>query len=135
MAVLAKDRVLLVDASVSKSRRQRAPINVIVRKLTDVLGAQLVAYIGSLDDARVVRRWMSPRPAPTLTKDIQDRLRFAYSVAKCLADSDGAETAQAWFQGENPMLGNNSPAELIRTGDLETDGQRIVAAERYFLAN
>ena len=32
------------------------------------------------------------------------------------------------------MLGNVSPAQLIRTGDLGTDGPRIIEAEEHFLA-
>jgi len=111
----------------------KAPIGAVTRKLTDILGAQLVAYIGSVKETRAVREWSDGKRAPQ--GDTPYRLRFAYRVAKCIADSDGAETAQAWFQGLNPLLGNVSPAQLIRKGDLDTDGQRVIRAERYFLAN
>ena len=92
-----------------------------------------MAYIGSVKETRAVREWSDGKRAPQV--DTPYRLRFAYRVAKCIADSDGAETAQAWFQGLNPLLGNVSPAQLIRKGDLDTDGQRVIRAERYFLAN
>jgi hypothetical protein len=104
----------------------------VTRQLTDILGAQLVAYIGSVKETRAVREWIAGTRAPR--GDASLRLRFAYRVAKCIADSDGIETAQAWFQGLNPMLGNVSPAQLIRTGDLNADGPRIIRAEENFLA-
>ena len=103
----------------------------VVGKLTDILGAQLVAYIGSVKETRAVREWIAGTRAPR--GDASHRLRFAYRVAKCIADSDGIETAQAWFQGLNPLLGDISPARLIRTGDLAVDGPRIIEAEEHFL--
>ena len=111
----------------------KEPIVTVTRELTDILGAQLVAYIGSVKETRAVREWSDGTRVPQ--GDTPLRLRFAYRVAKCIADSDGAETAQAWFQGLNPLLGNVSPAQLIRKGDLDTDGQRVITAEQYFLAN
>lgn len=110
----------------------RGSITDVIGQLTDILGAQLVAYIGSVKETRAVREWSAGTRAPR--GDASLRLRFAYRVAKGIADSDGIETAQAWFQGLNPMLGNVSPARLIRTGDLDTDGPRIIEAEEHFLA-
>jgi hypothetical protein len=104
----------------------------VTQQLTDILGAQLVAYIGSVKETRAVREWIAGTRVPR--GDTSQRVRFAYRVAKCIADADGAETAQAWFQGLNPMIGNVSPARLIRTGDLGTDGPRIIEAEEHFLA-
>ena len=104
----------------------------VTEQLTGILGAQLVAYIGSVKETRAVREWIAGTRAPR--GDAALRLRFAYRVAKGIADSDGVETAQAWFQGLNPMLGNISPARLIRAGDLNTDGPRIIEAEEHFLA-
>ncbi len=110
----------------------KGSIAAVTRQLTDILGAQLVAYMGSVKETRAVREWIAGTRVPR--GDASQRLRFAYRVAKCIADSDGVETAQAWFQGLNPMLGNVSPAQLIRTGDLNTDGPRIIKAEEHFLA-
>lgn len=110
----------------------KGSIATVTRQLTDILGAQLVAYIGSVNETRAVREWVAGTRVPR--GDASQRLRFAYRVAKCIADSDGVDTAQAWFQGLNPMLGNVSPAQLIRTGDLNTDGPIIIKAEEHFLA-
>jgi hypothetical protein len=109
----------------------KGSIAAVTAELCDILGAQLVAYIGSVKETRAVREWIAGTRAPR--GDASLRLRFAYRVARCVADSDGIETAQAWFQGLNPLLGNVSPAQLIRTGDLNTDGPRIIEAEEHFL--
>jgi hypothetical protein len=110
----------------------KTSIAAVVEQLTGILGAQLVAYLGSVKETRAVREWIEGTRAPR--GEASQRLRFAYRVAKCIADSDGVETAQAWFQGLNPLLDNVSPAQLIRTGDLDNDGPRIIAAEERFLA-
>ena len=110
----------------------KSSIAAVTQQLTDILGAQLVAYLGSVRETRAVREWIAGTRVPR--GDASQRLRFAYRVAKGIADSDGIETAQAWFQGLNPMLGNVSPAQLIRNGDLVTEGPRIIEAEEQFLA-
>jgi hypothetical protein len=109
----------------------RMPVPELIGELRRILGAKLVAYIGSVGETRAVREWAEGTRTPK--GDATERLRLAFRVAKTIADSDGPETAQAWFQGLNPLLGDVSPARLIRTGDLEIDGRRVIAAERYFL--
>jgi hypothetical protein len=111
----------------------RKRIGTVTRELSDILGAKLVAYIGCVKETRAVREWSEGKRTPQ--GDTPERLRLAYTIAKSIADSDGRETAQAWFQGLNPLLGDRSPASLLREGKLSTDGQRVLKAERYFLAN
>ena len=110
----------------------KGSISSVTEQLTEILGAQLVAYIGSVKETRAVREWIAGTRVPR--GDAAQRLRLAYRVATCIADSDGIETAQAWFQGLNPLLGNISPARLLRIGDLDTHGPMIVEAEESFLA-
>jgi hypothetical protein len=112
-------------------RAVRSPLPTLIGELREILGAKLVAYIGSVRETRAVREWSEGTRRPR--GDTTERLRLAFQVAKSIADSDGRETAQAWFQGLNPLLGDMSPARLLREGDLETDGQRVLAAGRYFL--
>lgn len=109
----------------------RMPLPELIGELRGILGAKLVAYIGSVRETRAVREWAEGTRTPK--GDTTRRLRLAFQVAKGIAESDGPEIAQAWFQGLNPLLGDVSPARLLRDGDLETDGQRVIAAERYFL--
>jgi len=42
---------------------------------------------------------------------------------------------QPWLQGLNPILGEQSPARLLRDGELEQDGPRLLDAARAFAAD
>jgi len=110
----------------------RLPFPEVAKQLRELLGARLVAYIASVKETRAVRQWAEGR---STGKDVETRLRHAYAIARCIADSDGRETAQAWFQGMNPMLDDVSPARLLREGDLAVVVPAVRTAERYFLAN
>lgn len=105
----------------------------IAHDLRDILGGKLVAYIGSVTETRAVRQWADGERRPS--KAVEDRLRLAYRAAKCISDLDGREIAQAWFQGLNPMLGDVSPARLLREGEVEEVGKAFIGAEKYFIAN
>jgi hypothetical protein len=102
-------------------------------ELRELLGAKLVAYIGSVSETRAVREWSEGRRAPG-SSQVQLKLRLAYEIAACIADVDGSEIAQAWFQGLNPLLNDVSPARLLRDGEYEEVGPLILAAGRQFLA-
>lgn len=112
---------------------QRLPFAEVAGRLRDLLGARLVAYIGSVKETRAVRQWAEDSRRPSAAVEL--RLRMAYGIASCIADADGRETAQAWFQGLNPMLDDVSPARLLREGDLDVVVPAVRTAERYFLAN
>jgi hypothetical protein len=106
----------------------------IAGELCVMLGARLVAYIGAVKETRAVREWAEGAREPG-SAEIERRLRLTYAIARCIADADGKETAQAWLQGLNPLLDDVSPARLLREGDLDTVGPLVITAERQFLAN
>jgi hypothetical protein len=120
-----------VQACHDKASRMRFPE--LAGELRELLGGKLVAYIGSVGETRAVREWAEGRRAPG-SREVRLKLRLAYEVASCIASADGAEIAQAWFQGLNPLLDDVSPARLLRDGSYEEVGPLILAAERQFLA-
>lgn len=63
-----------------------------------------------------------------------NRLRLALHVAGILAERDHGRVVQAWFQGMNPQLDDVAPARLLREGDLDEIGPRVLAAARSFAA-
>lgn len=105
-----------------------------VSKLTEavraILGAQLVAYIGSVRETRAVRQWVEGTRRPS--SGTIERLRLAYRAARLLELQDSRETAQAWFVGMNSQLQDESPAKLIREGTLQVVGPSVLAAAREF---
>lgn len=99
--------------------------------LREILGARLVAYIGSVRETRAVREWAEGERKPSAV--VVERLRLAYRVARLLERHEGLGVTQAWFQGMNPKLQDAVPAELIREGDPAVVGPEIVAAARSFV--
>lgn len=116
----------------SHARAMRAPFSVVVDELRTILGARLVAYISSVSETRAVHEWAEKEREPK-NRSIEERLRLALQIALSINNADGAEVAQAWFQGLNPQLDDHSPARLLREGDLHEVGPAVIAAERAFL--
>lgn len=107
------------------------PFGELVTELVALLGRKLTAYVAGAKDVRAVDRWIEGR-APY--KDVEERLRFAYRIARMLAGNDHPHVVQAWLTGLNPELNDRVPIRLIREGDLEVVGPRIIGAARAFAA-
>ncbi len=101
--------------------------------LRAILGAPLVAYIGSVRETRAVREWANGIRRPSIA--VVGRLRLAYRVAKLIEQREGRGVAQSWFQGLNPQLDDESPARVIRDGDAEGVGARVLGAARNFVGS
>ena len=113
-------------------RATRLPFRFVVKELTDLIGAKLVAYIATVTETRAVHEWAAEDRGPK-DPSVPERLRLALRLAKFIAQHDNAEVAQAWFQGLNPQLGDRSPARLLREGDVAEVGPEVVAAARAFV--
>lgn len=107
----------------------------LVQRLCELLGARLVAYLGSVPDTRTVREWADPAGSRTPPHEVIDRLRIAHRVAALLGEKDSASIVQAWFQGGNPLLDDVAPARLLRDRELDIAGPSVMAAARAFAAN
>lgn len=91
----------------------------VVSGLRGLLGAKLVAYIGGVKETRAVRQWASGERVPG--DETVLRLRLTYRVAGLIAESQQASgVLQAWFQGANPQLGEQSPARVLREHRAES---------------
>lgn len=110
----------------------RSDVAELVDKLRELLGAQLVAYLGSVTETRAVRQWADGVRKPPA--EVTRRLRLAYQVAGLLTERDEPRVVQAWFQGMNPQLEDTAPARLIREGNPDDVGPRVLAAARAFAA-
>ncbi len=110
----------------------RFPEDQLVRELREILGAKLVAYLGSVKETRAVRQWADGERKPSV--DVVQRLRDAYHVAALLHQRDAPSVVQAWFMGMNPQLDDVPPARLLREGRLEDAGPAVLAAARAFAA-
>ncbi len=111
----------------------RADVDVLVKDLRAALGPRLVALLAGVNETRAVHQWADGtrelRSAAT-----EQRLRLAYQLWKLITTRDSDRVAQAWFAGLNPKLDDTSPARLVRDGDLDEVGPRLLAAARSFAA-
>jgi hypothetical protein len=123
----------VTDIQACHDRAWRMRLPELAGELRELLGAKLVAYIGSVSETRAVREWSEGRRAPG-SSQVRLKLRLAYEIAACIAEADGREIAQAWFQGLNPLLDDVSPARLLREGEYEEVGPLILRAGRQFVA-
>lgn len=105
----------------------------VVRALSGLLGVKLVAYIGSVKEARAVRQWSAKERTPA--QPVIKRLRDAYQIARLLSETHSPEVVQAWFQGMNPLLGDLAPARLLRENESDEAAHRVLAAARDFAAS
>jgi hypothetical protein len=127
MAVMAMPRPDLA----AHRESLRLPVTEIVGQLVAILGRKLTAYIGKVKDVRAVDRWMA---GGEIYGDAEQRLRFAFQVARTLSEQDTPSVVQAWMTGVNPELGDRVPLRLMRDGDLNTVGSEVLRAARAFLA-
>lgn len=84
----------------------------LVDALRALLGARLVAFIGSTNSTSVVSGWTDGSASPPATE--VDRLRLLYRIAAMLNERYSPTTIQTWFCGHNPALGDAAPARLLR---------------------
>ena len=127
MAVMAMPRPDLA----AHRESLRLPATEIVKQLVAILGRKLTAYIGKVKDVRAVDRWAA---GGEIYGDAEQRLRFAFQVARTLSEQDTPAVVQAWMTGVNPELGDRVPLRLMREGDLNTVGAEVLRAARAFLA-
>ena len=86
----------------------------LVNELTKVIGKKLTAYIASVKDTRAIDRWIAGSES---YKGVEERLRFAYRLAKMINDHEGPRVVQAWLTGLNPELKDRVPIRLLRDED------------------
>lgn len=127
MAVMAMPRPDLA----AHRESLRLPASEIVRRLVEMLGRKLTAYIGNVKDVRAVDRWIA---GGELYGEAEARLRFAFQVARTLSELDTPAVVQAWLTGVNPELDDRVPLRLMREGDLNSVGAEVLRAARAFLA-
>lgn len=95
------------------------PINEITRKLEQVLSRRLTAVIAGVKDGKTIARWASD-DTTEIQYNKEQRLRMTFQIVLLLLGSqDSPQMVKAWFIGLNPQLGDESPAEVIRKGQLQ----------------
>ena len=121
-----------VDLAAFEDATRLSPAE-LVTVLRAALGVRLVAVIAGVKETRAVHQW-ADGVRDVRDPQVLDRLRLTYRVVRTLDVHENQQIVQAWMQGLNPILGERSPARLLRDGDLEQDGPRVLDAARAFAA-
>lgn len=108
-----------------------ATISTMAGLLQELLSRRLTAYMTGVRDSKTVARWATGDITTIRSTDVERRLRGTYEIAQLLLASESAQTVRAWFIGMNPELDDESPAEVIRRGDIKD----ALTASRAFLVN
>jgi hypothetical protein len=112
----------------------RMDMPTVVTELVKIVGRGITAAIAGVKDRRTVSSWIRLRldtkaMGPTAAR--LDRLRVALRFALVLSRYESKAVVSAWFCGVNPYLANNqTPAQVIRDGDLSKEGESLAIAAR-----
>jgi hypothetical protein len=82
----------------------------IVKRLTEIVGRKLTAYISGIKDAHALDQWINGTEPNAY---VEERLRFTYQLVRTLREHDSPRTVQAWLTGVNPELGNRVPIRVL----------------------
>ena len=104
----------------------RTGIEQIVDGLRQILGAKLVAYIAGVSETRAVREWAEGERTPSPTAE--QHLRVVFRIVRLIEQGEGSGVAATWFQGMNPLLGDKSPARVLREDRTEEARAAVVSA-------
>jgi hypothetical protein len=120
-----------LETTVQQAHREAttAPIKQVASVLQELLSRRLTAYIVGVGDGKTITRWANGEVTEIRDFETERKLRTTYEIAQLLLTGDAAQTVKAWFIGLNPELGDTSPSEALREGQLKES----LAAARAFL--
>jgi hypothetical protein len=102
----------------------------LVDLMTKTIGSELTACIAGLEDIRSLDAWIAGEKP---LREVENRVRFAYEIVCTLREGNAYGVVQSWLTEINPELGDQVPLRLLRDGDLESIGPRILKAASSFV--
>ena len=107
----------------------RKDISVIAKELQEWLTQRLVAYIMGLSDAGDIGRYARKESVPRAHR--AKCLRDLYMMIEKMREHEDDRTIQAWFVGKNLLLGEQSPAKVLRANFEEHFSEVSGAIEKF----
>jgi len=106
----------------------RQSIHETTAQLVGHLGMTAVSFLAGAKDRKQSVRWA--KADGSVPRDpAQQRLMLAHRIWSAISTIEDAYVARNWFIGTNPRLGDHSPIEALRDGDLAG----VAAAARAFI--
>ena len=92
-----------------------ASLTQIAGELEQAIGKQLTMIGAAIKDPKAIGRYASGAQNPR--RDVERRLRDLYLVVQIVLAQEAVETVRAWLIGSEPLLGDQSPIELLHDGE------------------
>ncbi|TXC99037.1 hypothetical protein [Streptomyces sp. ISID311] len=92
-------------------------IHELVARLNSHLGATAVAALANVRDSKLPYRW-AKADGPTPNAQARERLQAAHRAWLVLADAESDHVARSWFLGANPLLDEEAPILVLRSGRI-----------------
>ena len=86
----------------------------LVAECQSLLGRELTAYVGGIDDPRQLGRVLDQ--ADPVSRAARERLETARRILRVFSESHAAR-ARAWLRGVSPFFGGRAPATMIRSSE------------------
>jgi len=81
-----------------------------------------------------VRQWAEGTRSIGRGRDLSRLRGWATRPRSCWLSGTIRRWVQAWFTGLHPVLGDRSPARVLRKDNLDQAGPQVLAAARQFAA-
>lgn len=98
--------------------RSLIEIREVVRELTAVLGAPVISDLAGQKDKKIAYRWVHA-DGPLPRAEAQRRLYAFYRVWLRVGSQIGQSLAVAWFTAGHPTLGERSPLDAFKAGEVQ----------------
>lgn len=124
--VWRKGLMAIADLNAVEQDVSALDIREVAGKLEAVLGCDVMAYIGGLEDEEALH-WESA-PDVLWRDDVSMRLRAAYAAAQVLGETYSREETLSWFMSRNSYFDGEGPARVLHGAKTPEDVRDIPAA-------
>lgn len=77
-----------------------------------------VSFLSGVNDGQA-SAWWARADGPEPNDSAEARLLAAHRIRSAISTAENGHVARNWFVGSNPRLGDRSPLEGLRDGDIE----------------
>lgn len=110
--ILVSDTIVSTHADTTRQN-----IHETARQLVSHLGLTAVSFLAGAKDSKQAAKWARSDGAEPRT-ETRRRLLAAHRIWADISSSESDYIARNWFIGANPRLGETSPLEALREGDV-----------------
>ncbi|HYN95165.1 MAG TPA: hypothetical protein VES42_15055 [Pilimelia sp.] len=120
-----------MEQTLTEAEKWAADTGQLVAECQSLLGRELTAYVGGVDDPRHLGRVLDHEDP--VARAARDRLETARRIVRAFSESRAA-SARAWLRGVTPAFGGRAPATIIRSSQARSTREDIYRRAELFAA-